>query len=68
MDNKTNFDDYHTFISSANINIDILCINETTQKENCLFKLNISVDGYRQPFTLGSKTARDGVAIYVKDI
>ena len=59
--------DYHTFITSANINIDILCISETTQKENCSLKLNISVDGYMQPFILGSKTARGWVAIYVKD-
>ena len=64
---QNKFDDYHTFITSANINIDILCISETMQKENCPFQLNISVDGYRQPFTLCSKTARGGVAIYVND-
>ena len=29
--------------------------------------MNINIDGYGQPFTLGSKTARGGVAIYVKE-
>ena len=27
----------------------------------------INIEGYKQPFTLGSKTARGGVAIYVKN-
>ena len=61
------FDDYHTFVTSANSNFDVMCISETTQKENFPFNLNINIDGYGQPFTLGSKTARGGVAIYVKD-
>ena len=37
------------------------------QKENCPFNLNINIDGYRQAFTHGSRTARGGVAIYVRD-
>ena len=65
LENK--FDDYHTFITNANTNIDVLCMSETSQKENCPFNLNINIDGYRQPFTLGSRTARGGVAIYVRD-
>ena len=65
LENK--FDDYHTFVTSANSNFDVMCISETTQKENFPFNLNINIDGYGQPFTLGSKTARGGVAIYVKD-
>ena len=65
LENK--FDDYHTFITNANTNIDVLCISETSQKENYPFNLNINIDGYRQPFTLGSRTARGGVAIYVRD-
>ena len=29
--------------------------------------MNINIDGYRQPFTLGSRTAKGGVATYVRD-
>ena len=58
LENK--FDDYHTFITNANTNIDVLCKSETSQKENCPFNLNINIDGYRQPFTLSSRTARGG--------
>ena len=65
LENK--IDDYHTFITNANNNIDVHCISETSQKENCPFNLNINIDGYRHPFTLGSRTARGGVAIYVRD-
>ena len=65
LENK--FDDYHTSVTRPNINIDVMCRSETTQKENCPFNLNINIDGYGQPFTLGSKTARRGVAIYVKE-
>ena len=65
LENK--FDNYHTFVTSPNINIDVMCISETTQEENCPFNLNINIDGYGQPFTLGSKTARGRVAIYVKE-
>ena len=65
LENK--FDDYHTFINNTKTNIDVLCISETTQKENCPFNLIINIEGYKQPFTLGSKTATRGVAIYVKN-
>ena len=58
LENK--FDDYHTFVTSANSNFDVMCISETMQKENFPFNLNINIDGYVQPFTLGSKTARGG--------
>ena len=65
LENK--FDDYHTFINNTKTNIDVLWISETAQKENCPFNLIINIEGYKQPFTLGSKTARGGVAIYVKN-
>ena len=49
------------------MDIDLLCITETSQKENSSFQTNIIIDGYRQPFSLGSKTSRGGVAIYAKN-
>ena len=60
-------DEYQNFINSSVCDIDVLCSSETSQKENTHFNVNITIDGYRQPFTLGSKTSRGGVAIYVKN-
>ena len=65
LENK--LDEYQNFINSSVCDIDVLCISETSQKENTHFNVNITIDGYRQPFTLGSKTSRGGVAIYVKN-
>ena len=56
LENK--FEEYHHFINSTNMNIDILCISETSQKENISFSSNISIDGYKNPFALGSKSSR----------
>ena len=64
---ESKFDDYTNFINNTTLNLDVLCISETSQKENCNFKLNVTIDGYKQPFCIGSKTSRGGVAIYVKD-
>ena len=44
----------------------ILCISETSQKKDVNFDLNITIDGYRQPTSVGSKTSKGGVAIYSK--
>ena len=65
LENK--LDEYQNVINSSVCDIDVLCISETSQKENTHFNVNITIDGYRQPFTLGSKTSRGGVAIYVKN-
>ena len=48
------------------MDIDVLCISETSQKENLNFDTNIKIDGYKQPFSLGSKTSKGGVTIYAK--
>ena len=49
------------------MDLDVLCISETSQKENSEFNLNISIKSYKPPFTLGSKTDKGGVAIYAKE-
>ena len=56
-------EEYHNFINNTEMNIDILCISETTLKEDTNFDLNLTIDGYRQPTSLGSKTSKGGVAI-----
>ena len=63
LENKN--DQLQNFIRTTTLNIDIINIIETSQKENVNFATNICLEGYNQPFTLGSKTSR-GVAIYTK--
>ena len=58
------FEQYHNFISSSTMDIDVLCISETSQKENLNFDININMDGYKKPFSLGSKTLKEGVTIF----
>ena len=41
-------------------------ISETSLKEDASFDLNLSIDGYRQPTSVGSKTSKGGVSIYSK--
>ena len=64
LENK--FEQLHNFVSSSKLDIDIIGISETSQRENIDFKTNIEIDGYRLPFTLGSKSSRGGVALYAK--
>ena len=63
---ESKFVEYHQFINNIEMDIDILCISETSQKEATDFNLNLTIDGYRQPTAVGSKTSKGGVAIYSK--
>ena len=56
----------HNFINTP-YNFDIINISETSQTENQDFITNIDLEGYTKPFTTGSRSARGGVAIYVKN-
>ena len=49
------------------MNLDIIGISETSQRENSEFSMNVSIEGYHHPFTIGSKTAKGGVALYAKN-
>ena len=64
LENK--FDEYHNFVSNTKMDIDLLCISETSQKEGFDFLTNVNIEGYKIPFTIGSKTSKGGVAIYAK--
>ena len=65
LENK--FDEFQTFVNGTSHYLDVLCLTETSQKKNTNFNLNVNLHGYKQPFSLGSETARGGVAIYVND-
>ena len=49
------------------MNVDLIGMSETSQREGCNFSKNVTIDGYQQPFTSGSKTSRGGVAIYARE-
>ena len=60
-------DDFSDFVNNAHFDLDVLCVSETSQRKNQNFKTNITIDGFNQPYSLGSKSARGGVAIYINN-
>ena len=58
---ESKFDLLCNFINNTKIDLDIICLSETSQKLNQDFDTNITIGGYKQPFTTG------GVALYTKD-
>ena len=60
------FDLLEKFIKSTKTTIDVICISETSQKEDTDFLKNVHLTGYSKPISQGSKTAKGGVAIYTK--
>ena len=64
---ERNHDQLLTFVNNTSMEIDIIALTETSQKENENFKTNISLKGYQQPFSIGSKTAKGGVAIFARN-
>ena len=65
LENK--FEHVHNFVNGTNMDIDIIGISETSQREDQNFKTNVYIDGYQTPFCLGSKTSKGGVALYAKE-
>ena len=61
MDWRINLKNIKNFINSSECDINVLCISETPPKK-IHFNLNVNIEGYRQPFALGSKSSRGGVA------
>ena len=64
---ESKFDELNEFISTTKMNLDLICISETSQKNDDDFLSNISIDNYYAPYTTGSNFARGGVAIYAKN-
>ena len=62
LENK--FEQLHNFVNKTNMDMDVLCFSETSQKLNQDFITNVSITGYKQPFLTGSKFTKGGVAIY----
>ena len=42
---ESKFEEYHNFIKNTEMDIDILCIRETSLKEDVSSDLNLSIDG-----------------------
>ena len=64
---ESKFDLLCNFINNTKIDLDIICLSETSQKLNQDFDTNITIGGCKQPFTTGSKFSKGGVALYTKD-
>ena len=66
------FNVFHTNLDGLESKFDLLYnfINnliETSRKLNQVFDTNITIGGYKQPFTTGSKFSKGGAALYTKD-
>ena len=64
---ESKFDALHDFVNTTTMELDVICLSETSQKLNQDFMLNTTLEGYNQPFTTGSKFMKGGVAIYTKN-
>ena len=64
---ESKFEEYHNFIRNTQMGIDILCISETSLKEDPSFDLNLSIDGYRKPTYVGSISIYSKIDINVVD-
>ena len=58
-----------TFINgTSNIDFDIINISETSQLEGEMFSKNIKIDGYKTPFTKGSRSNKGVLEYMLKQI
>ena len=64
---ESHFDNLETTITDSNRHFNAICITETSQRENDEFKRNINLENFHPVFSTGTKTARGGTAIYVKN-
>ena len=47
-------------IVDSNLNFNVICISETSQKESAMFCNNIDLKNYHTPISTGTKTAKGG--------
>ena len=59
------FDDLHYILADTSLLFNVICVSETSQKEETDFEKNISINNFQNPYVTGSKTAKGGVATYV---
>ena len=63
---ENHFDDLELVISEANLKFNAICICETSQKDTDVQK-NVNLANFHQIFSTGTKTAKGGTAIYVRN-
>ena len=56
---------HETVIVDSNLNFNVICISETSQRESAMFCNNIDLKHYHTPISTDTKTAKGGTAIYV---
>ena len=61
------FEDLQCSITDSSLDFNILCISETSQKENVEFHKNIMLPNFQKPYSTVSKSGRGGTAIYISN-
>ena len=56
--------DLETVIGDSNLNFNVICISETSQRESTMFCKNIDLKNYHTPISTGTKTAKGGTAMH----
>ena len=54
-------------LTQINSDFDVINITETSEKKDSSFPTNVSLNGYKYPYTTSSNFFKGGVAIYIKD-
>ena len=62
---ENHFEDLETIIVDSNLNFNVTCISETSQRESAMFCNHIDLKNYHTPISAGTKTTKGGTAIYV---
>ena len=52
---ESKFELLHNFINTTKLSLDVTCLCETSQKLNQDFGTNVMINGYKNPYTTGSK-------------
>ena len=64
--NENHFEDLETvLVVSTHLHFNAICISETSQKENTMLCKNVDLKNYHMLISTGTKTLKEGTAIYV---
>ena len=64
---ESHFEVLHCLITDSSLDFNILCISETSQKENVEFHKNILLLNFQKPYSTGSKSGKGGTAIFISN-
>ena len=62
---ESKFSTLHTSLAGTTSQMDVIAITETSEQVNDGFLSNVDIEGYKPPFSVATKSAKGGVALYV---